>query len=100
MAQTDNIVLVEDTLSGIKCARYCDALVLHSTSLSRKAVNFLIHRQYKYCIIFLDDDNIQVKRNALKIKNLIDKFGTAVIIQSGGRDPKEHSDLELQEILL
>ena len=99
VAQTDNIVIVEDTLSGIKCARYCDALVLHSTSLSAMATRFLIHKEYKSCIIFLDDDNVQVKRNALKIKNLIDKFGSACIIQSGGRDPKEFSDLELQEIL-
>ena len=93
------ITIVEDYISGIKCARYTDVLVLHCTTLSPEHLKFLLHKHYNAHIIFLDDDNTQVKLNALKIKNLINKFSYARIIHSDGRDPKEHSDTELEELL-
>jgi hypothetical protein len=98
---SDILVMVEDYLSGIICSRYCDVLILQSTSLLDKHLNFLLYKKYKEHIIFLDDDNLQVKKNALKIKNNISKFGgNANIVSSGGRDPKEHSDPELRFLLL
>ena len=90
--------IVEDIISGIKCARYVDTLVLMSTNLTSEHKKFLLHSKYNNHIIFLDDDNLMVKQNALKIKRFIDKFSDSVIIQSDGKDPKEHTDLELQEI--
>ena len=55
--------------------------------------------RYDNHIIFLDDDTLMVKQNAMKIKRFIDKFSNSMIIQSNGKDPKEHTDAELKEIL-
>ena len=98
--RTDSICLVEDTISGIKCSRYVDTLVLHTTNLSQEHKKFLLKSKYDKHIIFLDDDNLTVKKNTLRIKKWLDKFSYTKLVQSGGRDPKEHSDSELIEILL
>ena len=96
---TDTITIVEDYISGIKCARYTDVLVLHSTNLRDIHLKFLIFKKYIRHIIFLDDDNPKVRMAALKNSKLISRFGHAIIVYSNGRDPKDHSDLELKEIL-
>jgi len=97
----DCLVLVEDMLSAIKVARNgLDCLCLYGTSLSDQSLAYISHRGYSRFIIFLDDDNSQVKRNGLKILRKLEKLGQGRIIKSNGRDPKEHSNQELREIFM
>jgi len=95
-----SIAIVEDYLSGIKCGRIMPTLVLFGTTLHSYHIKYLIERGYTDFKIFLDDDNNQVKKNALKNKKILDRIGTCTVIHSDGKDPKEYSDEELKEILL
>jgi len=53
---------------------------------------------YEEYVIFLDDDNADVRRQELILKNRLDVFGKARIIHTD-KDPKEYTDQELKEIL-
>ena len=93
------LVIVEDVLSAIKVGRYADALALRKSSMSDKELQWVLNQGYEEFVVFLDDDNAQVKKSQIVIKNKLEAFGSVRIIHSNGRDPKEHSDLELEEIL-
>lgn len=95
----DNIVLVEDYVSGVKVSKIRPALVLCGTALNSHHLKFLINSGYNRFTIFLDDDNTQVRKNTLKIKKVLDKLGTVNVIHSGGKDPKEYTYEELKEML-
>lgn len=96
---SDTVVLVEDYLSGIKVGRQFDCLVLHGTKILDYHLKTLIDKEYKKFIIWLDDDNLQVKRNTLSNKQLLDKIGQCVVIHTYGKDPKDHSDDEIREFV-
>lgn len=93
------IVLVEDMLSAIKVSRCTPALCLFGTLVRDVHLKWLISNNYKKFIIWLDDDNIQVRKNALKNKNMLDKLGECIILHTDGKDPKEHDDKSIEEIL-
>jgi hypothetical protein len=93
------IVLVEDTISGIKVSRYFPTLVLNGTNLQDYQLKYIISGNYSQFYVWLDDDNPIVQKNALKIKRTLDKLGTCTVIHTEGKDPKEHTDVEIQEIL-
>lgn len=90
------LCIVEDLLSSIKVGRYINTLALRKTSLSDKELRWILEKGYNDFIIFLDDDNAQVKKQQLVLKNKLENFGKVTIIHSGGRDPKEYDDLELK----
>ena len=93
------IVLVEDTVSGIKVARFFPTLVLNGTSLQDHHLKYIISGNFSCFYVWLDDDNPIVQKNALKIKKTLDKLGVCTVVHTDGKDPKEHTDDEIKEIL-
>lgn len=92
----NKLCIVEDILSSIKAGRYVNTMALGNTTLSDAQMNLIISNSYTEFVVFLDDDNAQVKKAQLVIKNRLEQIGTVTIIHSNGRDPKEYSDEELK----
>jgi len=95
---SDTLVIVEDILSAIKLGRHCDTIALLGTSFHDD--DLLSIGKYKRVIIYLDDDNAQVKRMQRKLKRRISYLCDDVqIYHSGGVDPKDLTDAEILEVL-
>lgn len=96
---SNSIVLCEDVISGIRLGRHLPAGALLGTSISDRVLN-AITNVYDTFIIFMDDDNTDVRMKQLVLKNRLELFGDVNIVHTNGRDAKEHTDAELKEILL
>lgn len=97
---TDVCVVTEDVVSAIRCSRYADAYALCGTSLHDNVLSVISRHRYLHAVVFLDDDNREVKRKALEAKRKLELIVPKVTVHhSGGTDPKETSDSELQRIL-
>lgn len=93
------LVIVEDYLSGVRVGRHTPCLVLNGTSLQGHHLKWILYKGYTKFLLFLDDDNATVKKNQVKIKQTLDMIGNCMIYHSNGKDPKEHTDTELKEII-
>ena len=93
------IAIVEDTISGIRVGRFMPTLVLHGTQIHPYQIKHMMVAGFDEFIVWLDDDNVQVKRAQLDIKRSLDKVGKCLIYHGNGVDPKELSDDEIQKIL-
>lgn len=93
------IVLTEDLLSAIKCARVLDSSPLFGTDISDLHLAYLVSA-YDEFIIFLDDDNGIVKKKQRVLKNRLEQFGKVTLIRGHDKDPKEYSEADLEGILL
>ena len=95
----DSLCIVEDSLSAIKCNRFIPTIALNGTNLDDKCVLKLV-RLYDNFIIFLDNDNSQVKKSQRKLKRKLELLcrGQVTIVYSD-KDPKELSIRELKRIL-
>ena len=93
------LCIVEDSLSAIKCNRFVDTIALNGTSLDESCILKLI-KDYNSFIIFLDNDNSQVKKSQRKLKKNLELVckGKVTIVYSD-KDPKELTTKELKEIL-
>lgn len=89
------IIIVEDLLSAIKCARVCNAVALNGVHLSDKLLSNIV-KEYNKIVIFLDDDCRQVKLNEIAIKNRIEQFGKDVTIVHSIKQPKELTEDEIR----
>lgn len=91
--------IVEDTLSAIKCNRIIDTIALNGTNLDLDSI-LLLNKYYNNYIIYLDNDNNQVKKTQTRLKKRIDLTCKGVCnIVYEDRDPKELSMRELKEVL-
>lgn len=97
--RSDLLVICEDYLSAIKLNRVVDAFPLLGVKLQEYHLEYILDNNFKRFVVFLDDDNSQVRRAQLDIKKKLDKIGTCVIHHSAGKDPKDHTEKELQEVL-
>lgn len=97
--QSEALVIVEDILSGIRCSEHISALALLGSGMSDEVFEFISRSGHTNFIVFLDDDNRQVKTSASKIAQRLSILGTVKVIYSNGKDPKEHSSDELKDIL-
>jgi DNA primase len=97
-SQSGEVVLVEDILSCLKLyySGY-NSIAILSSNIDNKLFNYIIYNYNKY-IIWLDNDNTQVKLNQISIKNRLDSFGETRIVKTD-KDPKEHSKIEIDRIL-
>jgi len=95
---SDTLVITEDVISAIKCARYLPAMALLSTKIMNCAMSEIVNR-YKHFIIFLDDDTPLVKENQRALRNKLELFGDVRIV-TVGRDPKRCTGAELKEVLM
>ena len=93
------LVITEDILSGIKCSRFHNSLALLTATPNDTVIEWIVKQSYTSYIIFLDNDNRQVKQSQVALKNRLSLFGDATIIHAD-KDPKEHSNRELEELLL
>ena len=91
-------VVVEDMLSAIKCRRFVSSAALFGVSLKDTLLGGLVRHHSKF-LIFLDDDNLQVRAAARKLKKRLDIFGECGIIEGVGKDPKACTDDELRRLL-
>lgn len=97
---SSRLVVVEDKLSGIRVGRHVHALVLLGTKLHSYHLREIIDKGYNDFFIWLDDDNLQVKKAQLQLKRDLDKVGKSLIYHSNGVDPKTLSDKEIADVLL
>lgn len=95
---SSTIIICEDKLSAIKCSRIVDACCLNGTHLKQEAFLSIV-RKYSNIIIYLDDDNRQVKFKQIDIKNNFEQFGKAVRIVHSNKQPKELSTDDLKSLL-
>lgn len=92
------ICLCEDMLSAVRLYQHVPSVALLGTNLGKELHWKLINSFAKKVFIFLDDDNLQVRQQQIKIKNKLDNFKDVKII-SVGTDPKNLSDKELDKLL-
>lgn len=93
------LVICEDILSAIKVSRLLPSCAVLGTSISDKSFN-IITKQFDEFIIFMDDDNIDVRTKQLTLKNRLEMFGKVRIVHTKGKDAKEHTNQQLEDILL
>jgi len=95
---SNTVVLVEDALSAIKTSRLLPSAALLGTTVQDMDVYNLV-KDYDNIIIFLDNDNGQVKSKMNKLKKRIELLarGRVVVIRTD-KDPKEHSMSELETL--
>ena len=94
---TPTLVITEDKLSAIKCARLHDALPLLGSSVKARDLTSL--NKYGIIYIFLDNDNSQVKKSQLRLKRNLELIVPKVIVIHSDKDPKECSMQELRDLL-
>lgn len=97
-ADMAGLVLVEDFVSAIKVGRVMLSMPIRSTHLSPIQKRYILDSGRRHFLIWLDDDNMIVKRNQLALKRDLDKVGDADIIKTAN-DPKTYSDVDIISII-
>jgi len=98
--ESDKVVIVEDLISGVRCSRFANACVLMGTNFGDKCFNHVMNLPLNNMIVFLDDDNRNVQKKAIDIKDKLTMVGKrARIHHSNGIDPKEFTDDDLSNII-
>jgi hypothetical protein len=93
---------VEDILSAIKVSRLIgvSSVACLSSGLMQFHINRIAEKKPERVGIFLDNDNIEVRRS---IRSMQRKFSLAtaaeVCIIESNKDPKEHTMKELRDLL-
>lgn len=95
---SDTLVIVEDILSAIRVSKYHSSIAVLSSGMSDDVYSIIGKSKYTNFIVYLDNDNAQVKKSQLKIANKLKLLGKVTVIKSD-KDPKELSDTELERIL-
>lgn len=94
-----HLVVVEDMLSAIKVGRVCSATALLGTGMSESRVNFL-RKNFSIAHIWLDDDNREVRKAQLVLKNKFELYFKEVsLITKVGKDPKCLNTKEIKSVL-
>lgn len=94
--QAGTLVLVEDIISAIRVARYTDSLALLTTTIATNTLAAIA--SYDKFIVWLDDDNRQVKLNQLRLARRLGMFGSVKVIHH--TDPKRCDDGYIKRVCL
>jgi len=94
------IVVVEDCISAICVARYMSAVALMCTSISDSTLAWIAKSGHTSAMVWLDDDNSQVRKAQNKIKARLQLVLPRVEIIRAGTDPKNVDPLWLRTVLL
>jgi hypothetical protein len=89
----EEIVLVEDVISAIKIGRTTEAVAMLSTNPTRTLMDYV--KTFSNYKIWLDMDNPQVIRQALKLLKSLNVFGSTKLIISP-KDPKCYDDYDIR----
>lgn len=98
----DTTVIVEDILSAVRVAKFAKSVAILSSTPSDKVLARIckIAKDTRKIVIFLDDDNLTVKKHQLQLMLRLQQSGNYVRMITGvGKDPKECSDEELRKLL-
>lgn len=90
-----SVVIVEDVLSALKVSKFRDCICLGGTTISDKVLTKCL--EYAKMYLFLDGDTAG-KTAKTKIRNKLKGLREVVVIRNK-LDPKEYTDVELQEYL-
>lgn len=93
------VVMTEDILSAIKVGRVLPAVSLLGVHLSDCNMYDLIAAGYRRFVVWLDDDNYEVRKQQRKIHKRLSNFGECILITNVGRDPKELITQEIRNVL-
>jgi hypothetical protein len=97
--ETRVLFLVEDYISAVRIHKLGRAAYsMSGTSMSDVQFEYLL-TQYDTFGIMLDNDNMEVKRSQLKLKNRLEAHGKCAFLYSLDKDPKEYSNSELESYL-
>ena len=94
---SSTLVICEDVLSAIKLHRYYASMALLSTHLHKCNYHYLFN--YTSILIYLDNNNPEVKLKALSMKKELEMYGSLVKIISIEKDPKQLSNEELRNLI-
>jgi hypothetical protein len=93
----DGIVICEDILSTIKVSRVQRAMALLSTNIMSGHLADVVETYDKFWV-WLDMDNSQVIRGALKLMKTLELFGSVKLLRTGS-DPKTYNEMEIKRLL-
>lgn len=93
----DTVVLVEDILSCIRVGEQMSAVALQGTSVSDTLLAYLT-KHYTSFIVWLDNDNRQVKLNQAALARTLSLYGSVRLLKTD-RDPKEMTDEQIKQAL-
>ncbi len=96
--KTEGIVLVEDIISAIKVSRITNAYPLTSSNIPIGSLAYIV-KNFEEFYIWLDNDNIEVIKNAKRIENMLLLVTDNVFRIEKYRDPKYYSTEGIKEIL-
>jgi hypothetical protein len=92
-----SLVLVEDIISAIKISELSPCVSLMGTRLEEKMLT--LAKLYGTIYVWLDMDNHEVRKQAIRIKRQLETVGCKVKLLKTDKDPKEYSIEEIKEIL-
>lgn len=92
------LVICEDVLSAIKLRRFYSSMALLSTHLHKCNYHYLF--EYTNILIYLDNNNPEVKLKALSMKKELEMYGSLVKIISIEKDPKQLTNEELRSLVV
>jgi hypothetical protein len=94
-----SLVLVEDILSSIKVGRVCQSLCLTGTNIpSELFLRIISHcSRYQFSVIIWLDSNMHQK--AIGYAKRFSQYLPSYAVIDTDRDPKEHTDLEIIDVL-
>lgn len=94
---TKTCVLVEDALSAEKVSKFCDSIALLTTTADDVLKDKLIGK-YDHVIIWLDDDNTDVRIKQLDLQRILDPYFHVSVVRTS-KDPKRHSREEIKDVI-
>lgn len=89
----DTVVLVEDLVSAIKVSRYACSMPLFTSHINKYQC-YRLSKYYRNVILWLDPN---MREKSIRLQKVMELFFDNVRIVYSERDPKEHSDREIQE---
>lgn len=93
------MVLTEDILSAIKVSRVANATALLGTHTPQENLAYILRNKPDVVLLWLDDDNPDVRDKQRKAYRRIRAFVPCHIVHSHGKDPKEHTVEEIEEVI-
>lgn len=95
---TGTVVIVEDILSSIRISNLgYNSIAIQGTNITDSLLDYITDNYNNY-IIYLDNDNRQVKLCQAKLKSQLSMYGKVNLIKAE-TDPKELNDDELEDII-
>lgn len=98
--ETSTLVITEDVLSAIKVGgRYRSIALLNSLRIKELENILKVAKGYDRVVVWLDNDNYYVKRNARRLAREIGLHVKDVLLVTGYTDPKHYTMEKIAEVV-